>query len=98
MNAFLASLLSILVSVFCFFFPPSVTFDAKDLTGEVMGGASGYLYGLSEEGVPSSELTDARDITTVSAKTADGLQHPVGDVAHVAPQLLANGDTEYVVV
>lgn len=98
MSAFLASLLSILVSVFCFFFPPTVSFDAKDLTGAVLGGASGYLYGLSEDGVPSAELTDALDITTVSAKTADGLQHPVGDVAHVAPQLLANGDTEYVVV
>ncbi len=98
MNAFFSALLSALISVFCFFFPPTVTFDASDLTGEVKGGASGFLYGIAEDGVPSADMTESLRITSVSAKTADGLQHPVGDVAHIAPQLLENGAVDCIVV
>ncbi|MBQ6165002.1 MAG: hypothetical protein IJK23_11060 [Clostridia bacterium] len=98
MNAFLSALLSLFISVFCFFVRPAVVFDASDLTGEVMGGASGFLYGIAEEGVPSADMTDSLRITSVSAKTADGLQHPIGDVAHIASQLLSGGAAEYIVV
>lgn len=77
---------------------PTVRFDAENLTGEVTNGASGYLYGIAEDGVPSHNMVESLDISSVSAKTQGGLQHPIGEVGDVAPSLLRTGHCDYIVV
>lgn len=79
-------------------FMPTVRFDAQNLTGEVTNGASGYLYGIAEDGVPSHNMVESLDVSSVSAKTQGGLQHPIGEVGDVAPSLLRTGHCDYIVV
>lgn len=79
-------------------FMPTVRFDAENLTGEVTNGASGYLYGIAEDGVPSYNMIESLDVSSVSAKTQGGLQHPIGEVGDVAPSLLRTGHCDYIVV
>jgi hypothetical protein len=61
----------------------SVSLD--DDTGPVFHGASGALYGLSDDGVPSADLLAPLHLRTISQKPPGGLQHPGGDVDTVAP-------------
>ncbi|MBQ8210296.1 MAG: hypothetical protein IJZ35_06930 [Clostridia bacterium] len=77
---------------------PAVIFDASELEGEVTSGASGYLYGIAEDGVPSYNMVESLDISSVSAKTQGGLQHPIGEVGDVAPSLIEGGSCDYIVV
>ena len=81
--------------IFLIVYTPTLTADFSVKTGEVTDGASGYLYGIAQNGVPSETMTDSVDISTVSQKVAGGLQHPVGDVLDVEPQL---SNTDYNVV
>ncbi len=66
---------------------PSLEIDAAKELKPVSTRATGHLYGLAEEGVPSKAMTNSIDISSVSQKVIDGLQHPTGDVEHVAAQL-----------
>ena len=66
---------------------PTLNVDASKELAPASTRATGFLYGLAEEGVPSEAMTDSLDISTVSQKVVDGLQHPTGDISHVAPQL-----------
>lgn len=77
---------------------PTVTLDASELTGEVTSGASGYLYGLSEDGVPSYNMVHSLDVSSVSAKTQNGLQHPIGEVGDIAGEVMSSGHCDYIVV
>lgn len=83
------------LGAFLIFYTPSLTADLSEKTGGVTTGASGYLYGIAQEGVPSKNITESIDISTVSQKTAGGLQHPIGDIDDVYPQL---ENTDYNVV
>lgn len=83
------------VGVFFLTYTPTVTFDLSQTTGAVTSGASGYLYGLAEDGVPSAAMCESVDISSVSQKAIDGLQHPIGDIDHVESMLIA---TDYNVV
>lgn len=83
------------IGAFAVFYTPSLTADMSAKTGAVTTGASGYLYGLAEKGVPSENMTESIDISTVSQKVAGGLQHPIGDISHVYSQL---DNTDYIVV
>lgn len=74
---------------------PTLTVDASKELSEASTRATGFLYGLSEEGVPSKAMTNSLDISTVSQKVPDGLQHPTGDISHVASQL---DECDYTVV
>ncbi len=74
---------------------PTLTVDASQQGQQVSTKATGHLYGLSEEGVPSKAMTNSIDISSVSQKVVDGLQHPTGDVSHVVSQL---DECEYIVV
>lgn len=74
---------------------PTLTVDASETMGEVSTKATGFLYGLAEEGVPSKAITDSLDISSVSQKVVDGLQHPTGDINHIYPQL---NECDYTVV
>ncbi len=77
---------------------PTVEFDAASLTGEVTNGASGYLYGIAEDGVPSHNMVESLDVSSVSAKTQEGLQHPIGEVGDIAYSLTKDGKCDYIVV
>lgn len=88
-------LIALCAGGFFIFYTPSLTADMSVKTGDVTTGASGYLYGIAEEGVPSKNMTESIDISTASQKVADGYQHPIGDISHVYTQL---ENTDYNVV
>lgn len=81
--------------IFLIVYTPTLTADFSVKTGEVTDGASGYLYGIAQNGVPSETMTDSVDISTVSQKVPGGLQHPVGDISDIETQLT---NTDYNVV
>lgn len=85
----------ICVVSFFIFYTPTLTADMSSKAGEVTKGAPGYLYGIAQESVPSNNMTECLDISTVSAKVPNGLQHPVGDISHISSQL---ENTEFNVV
>ncbi|MCH7229432.1 AbfB domain-containing protein [Glycomyces sp. L485] len=68
--------------------------DLGQTTGDFLGGASGTLYGLYDEGLPSENLVDGIDLTSVSTKAQDGPQHPGADGLEVLGPLVeaSNGD------
>ncbi len=68
-------------------FRPTLEVDAAECVSEMSSRASGYLYGVAENGVPDSAVVESIDVSSISQKVIDGLQHPIGDVDHVAPML-----------
>ena len=64
-----------------------LTVDASDILGESTTKATGFLYGMAESEVPSSAITGALKIASVSQKVPEGLQHPTGDIDHIKGQL-----------
>ena len=77
------------------FWNPVLQIDAGKPLGEITTKATGFLYGLAEPGVPSEAMTDSLDISSVSQKVIDGLQHPTGDADRLKNQLT---ETDYTVV
>jgi len=74
-----------------------VTVDASVSTGAVHGGATGMLYGLADEGVPSAALIAGVRPRTMAQKAPHGLQHPNGDALSQADGYFAAGGSEMVV-
>lgn len=74
---------------------PTLEVDAAECVSEVSSRASGFLYGVAENGVPDSAVVESLDVASISQKVVDGLQHPIGDVDHVAPML---DNCEYITV
>jgi hypothetical protein len=70
---------------------PQLTVHLGRETGPVFGGASGALYGLSEDGVPGTDLLAPLHVRTIAQKPPGGLQHPTGDADKVAPGFFAAG-------
>jgi hypothetical protein len=68
-----------------------ITVNLADDTGPVFHGASGALYGLSEDGVPGADLFSPLHVRTIAAKPPGGLQHPTGDADKVAPEFFGAG-------
>lgn len=68
--------------------------DLSKKTGDFLGGASGTLYGLYDEGLPSRNLIDGIDLASVATKAQDGPQHPGADALEVLGPLVegSNGD------
>ncbi|WP_402463994.1 LamG-like jellyroll fold domain-containing protein [Isoptericola aurantiacus] len=56
-------------------------------TGAFHGGASGTLYGLYGDGLPSDNLIEGMGVRTVSTKAQDGPQHPGADALEVVRPL-----------
>lgn len=92
--SFLMSLITVL-SLACegipYMFRPTLEVDAAVSMGEVSSRASGFLYGIAQNGVPDAAMVESIDISSVSQKVIDGLQHPIGDVDEAA-QMLDNCD------
>lgn len=101
MSGFFSTIIAFITTIILFFealpiaWVPTLTVDAAKTQGEVSTKATGFLYGLAEEGVPSKALTESLDIASVSQKVPDGLQHPTGDIDHIYTQL---DETDYNVV
>ena len=70
-----------------YFFEPVLEIDASVIQGDVSSRASGFLYGLAQDDVPDTAVSESIDISSVSQKVIGGLQHPIGDVDDVSPAL-----------
>ncbi len=68
-------------------------FDASPANSknELLHGSTGFLYGVSEIGVPSADLISAIQPKILVQKAADGKQHPSGDGYRLTPYLRACG-------
>ncbi len=78
-----------------YMFKPTLEVDASVSEGEVSSRASGFLYGIAQNGVPDAAMVESIDISSVSQKVIDGLQHPIGDVDEAAKML---PDCDYITV
>ncbi|GAA2692205.1 LamG-like jellyroll fold domain-containing protein [Actinoplanes palleronii] len=72
-----------------------LTVDLAQSTGAFHGGASGSLYGLYGDGVPTNNLIEGMHLRTVATKAQDGPQHPGADALEVVKPLAdsTGGDT-----
>nr|WP_151478031.1 cellulosome protein [Streptomyces albicerus] len=68
-----------------------LTIDLGTDTGAFHGGASGTLYGLYGDGVPSRNIVEGMHVRTVSTKAQDGTQHPGADALEVLPSFVDSG-------
>lgn len=68
---------------------PTLHFDADPANSksEVLHGSTGFLYGVSEIGVPSADLLSAISPKILVQKAAGGQQHPSGDGYRLTPYL-----------
>ncbi len=62
-----------------------LTVDISCNTGEFKYGATGFLYGLGDEGIPSDNMLAALKPQVTAQKPPEGLQHPNGDAFKVSP-------------
>nr|WSY56842.1 cellulosome protein [Streptomyces sp. NBC_00886] len=77
--------------------PETLTIDLGTDTGPFHGGASGTLYGLYGDGVPSRNVVEGMYVRTVSTKAQDGTQHPGADALEILrPFVEAGGKDVYV--
>ena len=60
-------------------------------TGPFDGGASGSLYGLYDQGVPSNNLIQGMGLRTTDTKAQDGQQHPGSDALEIARPFTGSG-------
>jgi hypothetical protein len=74
-----------------------ISVDLAADTGPVYHGASGALYGLSEDGVPGLPLLAPLHVRTIAQKPPGGAQHPTGDADQVAGEFVAAGGSQILV-
>lgn len=77
--------------------PEVIEIDLAATTGEFQGGASGMLYGLGDDGVPTDAIIAGAGPTNVTQKAPHGAQHPNGDPLEVERSFFENGG-EYLMV
>lgn len=66
--------------------------DLNQSTGAVEYGATGFLYGLADDGVPTDTMLQGLGhLHTQVGRPTDGEQHPNGDSIETAPQWFRNG-------
>ncbi|WEV63729.1 Ig-like domain-containing protein [Bifidobacterium sp. ESL0732] len=69
-----------------------VSVNLNDSTGAIKYGATGFLYGLADDGTPSDTMLDGlTHLDSMVGRPLNGLQHPNGDVMATAPQWKRNG-------
>jgi hypothetical protein len=77
--------------------PQQITVNLASTTGPVFHGATGALYGLSENGVPGADLFNPLHVRAIAAKPPGGLQHPTGDADKIAPEFFGAGGQQILV-
>ncbi|BCY10827.1 CBM35 domain-containing protein [Actinoplanes sp. L3-i22] len=70
------------------------TVDLGVSTGALRYGATGFLYGLGDEGIPNETMLAALKPQVTAQKAPDGLQHPNGDALKIAPMFKRAGGRE----
>lgn len=73
---------------------PQIVVDLASNTGSIKYGASGFLYGLGSDGVPSSTMLAPLNPQAIAQKAPDGAQHPNGDALKVATEFIKAGGKE----
>lgn len=68
-----------------------LTVNLGDSTGAFEGGASGSLYGIYGQDVPSDNLIQGMGLQTTDTKAQDGQQHPGSDALEIAKPFLDSG-------
>ncbi|MEN1882553.1 hypothetical protein [Streptomyces mirabilis] len=71
--------------------PEQLAIDLADDTGAFHGGASGSLYGVYGDGVPSRNVLEGMHIRTGSTKAQNGPQHPGADALEMLPPFVVSG-------
>ncbi|GAA1647961.1 carbohydrate-binding protein [Actinoplanes couchii] len=71
--------------------PSQISFDLATSTGALRYGATGFLYGLGDEGIPNETMLAALKPQVTAQKAPDGLQHPNGDALRIAPMFKRAG-------
>jgi hypothetical protein len=74
--------------------PETVQVSLADPAGSFRGGASGSLYGIYDQGVPSNNLIQGMGLQTTDTKAQDGQQHPGSDALEIARPFTASGGRE----
>ncbi|RVX41625.1 carbohydrate binding protein with CBM6 domain [Nonomuraea polychroma] len=71
--------------------PSQLVVDLATQTGALRYGATGFLYGLGDEGIPNETMLAALKPQVTAQKAPDGLQHPNGDALKIAPMFKRAG-------
>jgi concanavalin A-like lectin/glucanase superfamily protein len=71
--------------------PETVQVNLADPAGPFRGGASGSLYGIYGQGVPSNNLIQGMGLQTTDTKAQDGQQHPGSDALEIAKPFADSG-------
>jgi hypothetical protein len=69
----------------------TLTVDLSSSTGAIKYGASGFLYGLGDDGIPSDAVLSPLHPRVAAQMPQGGSQHPDGGAFDVAPQFFAAG-------
>lgn len=72
-------------------YSPVMTVNMTDRLGKIMHGASGFLYGISSEDVPTMNLITPLKPKVLATKGALGTEHPYADALDVAETFLESG-------
>lgn len=72
-------------------FVPVMTVDMTDELGDLLHGASGFLYGISSEDVPTLNLITPLKPKVLATKGALGTEHPYAEALDVAETFLESG-------
>lgn len=72
-------------------YAPTMTVDMTDELGGIKHGASGFLYGISSEDVPTMNLITPLKPKVLATKGALGTEHPYADALDVAETFLESG-------
>ncbi|KQR17372.1 LamG-like jellyroll fold domain-containing protein [Cellulomonas sp. Leaf334] len=72
--------------------PGELIVDLGTDTGAFHGGASGTLYGVYGQDLPTNNLLEGMHLRTVSTKAQDGPQHPGADALEVVKPLADSTD------
>ncbi|MGD0613646.1 MAG: hypothetical protein ABSB41_19285 [Anaerolineales bacterium] len=70
---------------------PQLAVDLSSNTGALKHGASGFLYGLGNDGIPSVNMLAPLKPQVAAQKPEGGLQHPNGDALNVSNTYKAAG-------
>ena len=68
-----------------------VRVDMAENTGDFLGGASGALYGLYGDDMPTANLVEGMKLKSIATKAQDGAQQPGSDALEVLPTMAAAG-------
>jgi hypothetical protein len=75
----------------------TLTVDLSATTGAFHGGASGALYGLYDQDVPSDNQIRGMGLRTTDTKAQDGQQHPGSDALEIAKPFFASGGRDVLI-